>query len=385
MKRHLFKKQHRFLAVCSPGFERLLLAEVERLPGVGSAELIRGGVAFEGVLDVLYHANLELRTAHRVLLRVAEFLAQSYPMLYDRAKRVPWELYIGFEPSFSLSVSAKVSRLRHHRKIEKTVGDAVSSALMPLGLSPVIAREAALPFQVRFFQDRCMLSFNTSGAHLHRRGYRTHVAEAPLRETLAAGVAIASDVGAYDLIVDPFCGSGTLLIESALYRVGRPPGLEREFAFMYAPYFQGSKWDRFKREASSKVRNSDPARLIGFDLSAEALRAAEHNGAAAGLLDRIVFDVADAREVRYQDLREHARRPLLLSNLPYGDRLGSDSEARSLVTEFCHRFVRSGRGWDYALITRHPSAMREVGLRPSATFPFRNGGLEVVLVCGTVP
>jgi putative N6-adenine-specific DNA methylase len=349
------------------------------------AKPIRGGVTFEGPLDAIYHANLELRTAHRVLLRIADFLAQSYPMLYGRARRLPWELYIGFESSFSLSVTAKASRLRHHKNIEATIGDAVSSALEPLSLSPILAREAVLPFQVRLFRDRCTLSFNTSGDHLHRRGYRTHVSEAPLRETLAAGVAIAGKVEACDLIVDPFCGSGTLLIESALYLIDRPPGLGRDHAFMRAPYFQESKWQRFKREASSRVRNGDPARLIGFDLSAEALRAAKHNSASAGLLERIAFKVADARDIRYRDLRMNARRPLLLSNLPYGDRLGSEAGARGLITEFCNNILKNCQGWEYALITRHPSVMREVGLQPRTTLPFRNGGLEVVLVRGKVP
>ncbi|HEV2123167.1 MAG TPA: THUMP domain-containing protein, partial [Chloroflexota bacterium] len=173
LKRHLMKEAHSFFTPCAPGFEDVLKREVEALPQVTLHDGERGGVSFSGPLDTVYHANLQLRTAHRVLLRIDDFLAQSYPALFDRVSRVPWELYLGFNKQYSLRVSAKTSRLRHHKNIAKTVHDGICKAVEPLGLSPTLQDEATLEIQVRLFQDRCSLSLDTSGEHLHKRGYRT--------------------------------------------------------------------------------------------------------------------------------------------------------------------------------------------------------------------
>ena len=131
LKRYFLKAEQRFLAVCAPGFEAYLEEEVRALPEVKEVAGIHGGVQFSGPLDTMYHANLQLRTAHRILLRIDDFLAQSYPVLFDRAKRVPWELYVGFTDTLSINVSAKRSRLRHHKNIAATLFDALLTSLEP--------------------------------------------------------------------------------------------------------------------------------------------------------------------------------------------------------------------------------------------------------------
>ena len=213
LKRYVSKETHDFLAVGTPGFENVLLTEVQTLPGVSDAKIVRGGVEFRGPFTTVYHANLQLATAHRVLWRVAEFLAQSYPMLYNKAVKVPWERFLGFEKQVRFSVSSRSSRLHYPPKIAEMVFSAVQTAVLPLGLHPDLSDEATLSVHVRLFQDRCTLSLDTSGEHLHRRGYRTHIGDAPIRETLAA-ILETVNFRQFELIVDPMCGSGTFLLET---------------------------------------------------------------------------------------------------------------------------------------------------------------------------
>ena len=379
LKRYLLKAEQRFLAVCAPGFEAYLEEEVRALPEVREVAGIQGGIEFSGPLDTMYHANLWLRTAHRVLLRIDDFLAQSYPVLFDRARRVPWELYIGFADALSINVSAKRSRLRHHKNIAATLFDALLTSLNPLGLRPTLEDEGGLELYARMFQDRCTLSLNTSGDHLHRRGYRTHIGEAPLRETLAASLLLASNALRYDLILDPMCGAGTFLIEAALMRRKLAPGLSRPFAFKQFPSFQASKWERFKSEAEHAALSQSPARLVGCDIDEDALAAARANAERAGVLNDIHFFRADARTLDYGTFTGTNQQTLLITNPPYGRRLGGEREVRALYTAFSERLSQAP-GWNFAILTPEPSWLG--ALKIERSLHLRNGGLLVSLVQG---
>ena len=378
LKRHLLKAEQRFLAVCAPGFEPYLEGEVRALREVKEVERVRGGVEFSGPLDAVYHANLHLRTAHRVLLRIDEFLAQSYPVLFDRTKRVSWELYFGFAETLSINVSAKRSRLRHHKNIAATLFEAISTSLEPLELKPKLEDDAPLELYTRMFRDRCTLSLNTSGEHLHRRGYRLNVGEAPLRETLAASILKASHAEDYDLILDPMCGAGTFLIEAALLKRKLAPGLSRNFAFELFPSFQKRKWERFKLAAQSASLPKSSAKLIGCDVDERALDAARDNAERAGVLEDIDFFRADARTLDYDAFNVPNERALLITNPPYGRRLGGEQEVRDLYRALDERLRHAG-GWHVALLTPEPEWL---GLPLTSTLKFRNGGLLVSLVQG---
>lgn len=379
LKRHVLRETHDFLAVGAPGFEVVLLAEVEALPNVGEAQAVRGGVAFRGPFETVYHANLRLATAHRVLWRVAEFLAQSYPMLFNKAAALPWERFLGFAKTVRFSVSARSSRLHHAPHIAATLLSAAQHALTPLGLSVQENDEAALELHVRLFRDRCTLSLNTSGAHLHRRGYRTHIGDAPLRETLAA--AVLKQVGApdFDLIVDPMCGSGTLLLEAARLLRRLPPGGERAFAFEHLPAFQPTLWARLRREAEAE-QQPQTATLLGFDHDPEVLRAAQANAARAGVEDGVRLGVADALALPYAALRaEHAEagHALFVCNPPYGKRLGT-RQSRGLYDGLSSALA-AAPGWTFAILTPDPGWVR---LPVAEKLEFQNGGLRVALLVG---
>ena len=355
--------------------------EVRTLPDVSEIEVLRGGVAFTGPFDTLYHANLRLRTAHRVLLRVDEFLAQSYPMLFNKASKLPWERYVGFNEHYSVTVSAKRSRLRHHQNIADTLHAGLLEAVEPLGLHPKLTPDAPINVHVRLFEDRCTLSLDTSGAHLHKRGYRQAGAKAPIRETLAAGLLMTLPEH-YDLILDPMCGAGTLLIEGALLDKNIAPGGARAFAFEHFPSFQRSKWERFRREARASQKPAS-LRLVGSDLFEGALRAAGANAERAGVAKDITFLQGDARSLPYANFAEGGRK-LLLSNLPYGRRVGTQAEAKRLYRDFVTQLIKDCGGWDFAFVTPHPGWLEEAGLSRTGTLAFSNGGLNVSLVMGTV-
>ncbi len=379
LKRYVRKELHDFLAVGAPGFEAVLLREVQALPNVEDARVIRGGVEFRGPLETIYYANLRLATAHRVLWRVAEFLAQSYPMLYNKAQRVPWEHYLGFAETVRFSVSARGSKLLHRPKIAETLLSAVQSTLAPLGLNPQASDDAPLDVHVRLFRDRCTLSLDTSGEHLHRRGYRTHVGDAPLRETLAAALLKTVTFENFDLILDPMCGSGTFLLEAARLLRGVPPGSDRSFAFGAFPIFQETVWERLKREASAEIRPVQTT-LLGFDKDERMLRAAQHNAEAAGIADIVHFAEADARALPYADFRSELAEPknaLLICNPPYGRRLDASS-IRKLHSEFSAA-LSAALGWTFAILTPEPAWTELPVLHKLA---FKNGGLNVYLVTG---
>lgn len=379
LKRYLLKAPQTFFAPCAPGFEDGLEGEVSALPDTRVLAGERGGVTFTGPLDTVYYANLHLRSAHRVLLRVDDFLAQSYPMLFDRARRVAWEHYLGFQPHYSVQISAKVSRLRHHKQLASTLGEAITARLAPLGLLPVLTDDAAPEIYLRLFQDRATLSINTSGEHLHKRGYKTHGTAAPIRETLASSILLTLPLTQYDLIVDPFCGSGTLLTETWQVLSRTPPGAVRQFAFEMLPFFMASKWRRLREEALA-AQVIPAVSLVGCDISQDAVSAAKTNAAAAAA--PIQVKQADIFTLTPADLPK-ANRPLIVSNLPYGERLTSKTEAAVLYRRLTEHLAQHFAGWDFAFIASAANWLEEPCIVTEKR-AFQNGGLAVWLLQGYV-
>lgn len=374
IKRQLKGQPQSYFCPTEPGFEDVLLSEIKALSGVTGARAERGGVNFIGDLQTLYHANLRLYTAGRVLLRLGDFLAQSYPMLYDRARRVPWELYLGFQNHYSLHISSKESRLNQPDNLAETLHAAITKRLAGLGLGTKQVEGAALELHMRLYRDRATLSLNTSGDHLHKRGYRQAVGAAPLRETLAAGILLRHmPLERFDLILDPMCGSGTLLCEAALLLSRTAPGLMRDFAFQQAVFFQASLWERLKREAAAE-QIPVSARLVGVDSDKDVLEQARAN--AARLDAAIRFEPGDALVLPFEQLTTPSS--LTISNVPYGTRLGSPAEAETLLVRFANA-LKNARG-DYGFVSQQTGWL--AALEPARTLVFKNGGLRVVHAAG---
>src|SRR5688572_8761597 len=247
-------KYHAFV-ITAPGLESLAAAELHTL-GASDARTMEGGVAFTASRQSLYSANLHLRTASRVVVRAGEFAATAFHELERRAGKVPWEAFVSPNLGVSVRVTCRKSRLYHSDAVAERVAGAIASRVRGARVVDDEGDDAELTNQlviVRLFHDRCTVSVDSSGALLHRRGYRQAVAKAPIRETLAAAALIASGWRADAPLIDPMCGSGTIPIEGAMIARRIAPGLRRGFAFETWPDFDRAGWTSLVDEASSAI------------------------------------------------------------------------------------------------------------------------------------
>jgi len=373
-----------FFAVSAPGLEPFtaqelrvlnLLAEDQAGPaGVAGS----GGVAFSGELEDLYRANLHLRTASRVLLRMGEFRAVSFPELRKKAGRLEWEAYL--EPGQPLSIHAtcRKSRLYHSDAVAERVAGAIGDRLgrpAPL-LKPTEAGGEAQLVVVRVQNDLCTLSLDTSGELLHRRGYRQAVAKAPLRETLAAGMLLAAGWDPSAPLLDPFCGSGTIPIEAALLASGIPPGSKRRFAFMHWPGYDSQVWERLLAEVRPVEAR---APILASDRDAGAIQMARENAEKAGVAGLIEFSRRAVSAI------EPPPGPgWVVTNPPYGLRVSSNKDLRNLYARFGDVLRVRCPGWEVAILSSDPGLLAQTGLRLDVGMAFVNGGVPVRLGKGRV-
>lgn len=388
VKRNLLNEKHSFLAVTALGNEHLLKVEIESLATpVQDVSVITGGVEFTAELDVIYEANLWLSTANRLLMRLNEFSAPNTSAFYNHIARMPWEQYVGFADSLSFSVASRHSALNHKRKVADIAASGAMSRLASHGLSPkvTIGKSAALEFFVRIENNRCTISFNTSGAHLHKRGWRIASAKAPIRETIAAAVLRRVGADRAHLIVDPFCGSGTFPIEAALNESNYPSGGNRKFAFESAPFFNDTKWNRIKDTAIGNARFDSRKPYFGFDSDPAAIAQARKNARQAGVSASITFAVTNALEYDYSALEGvQSHRCLLVTNLPYGTRLSSEKEVSNLTRALANKLNVECRGWTVAIVLKNAQDLEGLHLYKRNSHQFLNGGLRVSLISGVV-
>lgn len=363
------QRQEKIFVVVAPGLEMVCAAELAEL-GLAGAEVVAGGVEFQGRLADLYRANLCLRTASRVVVRLARFRCRDFPELYRSAIRLPWGRFLrpGTSPDFR--VTCRTSRLMHSDRVATTLQAAVMHALGET--EPVAGRPGQLVL-VRIVDDEVVLSIDSSGEHLHRRGYRTAVAAAPLRETLAAGCLRLLGWNGSQPFADPLCGTGTFLLEAAMLAGRRAPGLAREFAFMHWPGYRPGLWQALCAEVRRQERPA-PVLLCGGDADAAALAAARAN------LERL--DPGHGVELLHLPLERQAVHPgegLVLCNPPYGKRLLAGVPLAPYFTELGRELQRAYPAWRKALLLPDPQLARASGLPLKEVAVLDNGGLRVWL------
>lgn len=356
-------------AVTAPGLETVTAAELTAL-GLLPTAAEPGGVAFTTDHRGLYAANLHLRTASRVLVRLGTFEAKGFPELERRARTVAWDTVLGQGMTPTFRVTSKKSRLYHQDAIAERLARVVGAA--PDG--------EPQEFVVRVFRDRFTLSADSSDALLHQRGYRLATAKAPLRETLAAAMLLGVGWDPSTPLVDPFCGSGTIAIEAALVARGIAPGRHRDFAFMRWPGFDEAVWRGLLAEADAAVRPAVPAPILASDRDAGAIRAATANAERAGVLADIVF-----RQAPLSSLAVPMGQGLLLTNPPYGVRVGEVARLRDLYASLGALAHRALAGWRVAMLSADDRLLAQAGLPWEEVWRTRNGGIPVRLVQATVP
>jgi putative N6-adenine-specific DNA methylase len=371
-------------AVAAPGLEPIVAKELIQL-GIAGTAAVDGGVEFNASSRQLYAANLNLRTASRVLVRLTEFKALTFADLERRSKRVAWETVLAKGESVTLRVTCRKSRLYHSDAVaERIARDLANRAGADVSASRddgegETTGDASQLIVVRLDRDRCTISADSSGAHLHQRGYRTSVTQAPMRETLAAALVLASGWDRESPLIDPFCGSGTVPIEAALLATQTAPGKNRRFRFMSWPGFDSAGWKGTLAEAVARERRDGSSQVIGSDRSAAALRAATENAERAHVQSVVILEKTDALSVTPPN-----GPGWIVSNPPYGVRLGDRSDSRRLMSQFGDHLREEFGGWHIALLAP-PQSERLLGFPLETRLTTTNGGLRVHVLTGAVP
>lgn len=317
-------------APCIFGLESVLAGELRRM-GAEDVQADNGKVFFSGGQDMLIHANLHTRTAERVLLVLGRFPAASFEELFEGTYALPWEAYIGRQDAFPVKGWALGSKLHSIPDCQRIVKKAVAKRLSEVYHTGWM-EETGATHQIQFsiHKDEALLMLDTSGAGLHKRGYRQTSMEAPIKETLAAGILDLAHIKAEDILCDPMCGSGTFLIEGVYRALRIAPGLHRRFAVEHWDWMPRSVVQAERERAISMIRRDVPFRAYGFDLDPAAVALSSENVEKAGVAARVRVRQAELSRFRPDKMTA------VVCNPPYGERLLDLSQAE----ELCRRMGR---------------------------------------------
>lgn len=372
---------NRYFAISAKGIESVTASELTRL-GAKEVKAIPGGVHFEGDLELLYRANLWLRTASRVLMPLKEFSAKTPQMLYDQVRRLKWEQLLNPDMTFAVDCTLsgqKIEGMNHSKYVALKIKDAIVDQLrMKQGARPNVDTERPdIKVVAHVSNGRCTLSLDSSGASLHERGYRVSGAKAPLKETLAAAIIELSGWNPETPFIDPMCGSGTLVLEAALKARNVAPGLFRDrFGFFGWPDFDEKLWQELVEDAMSKKLDRAPQPIVGSDRDRYAIATALDNAKRAGLTRTVHFE---RRELNA--LEPVGEKPgTLIVNPPYGERLGEVEELKGLYEQLGDLFKQRMKGYTAFIFTGNLELSKSVGLRASRRIELFNGPIECRLL-----
>ena len=313
------------VAPCFFGTESTLSFEVRRL-GAQNVQVTDGRVAFSGGAEMIAAANLNLRTAERVLLLLRTFPASTFDELFDGVNAIPWEELLPADAQFPVKGSSLSSQLSSVPACQSIVKKAVVKRLQAGHKTASLPETGAL-YKIRFAIRKNVVEvmLDTSGDGLHKRGYRRNATLAPIKETLAAAIADLGRVRRDSLVQDPFCGSGTLVIEAAQKALNIAPGLRRRFAAEQFDFVPAAVWREQRQKALDEAKPDAAFEGVGYDIDPAAVALANANARLAGVGERCRFEVADVKDFTA------AQNAIVLTNPPYGERLGDAAEAASLA------------------------------------------------------
>lgn len=332
-----------------------------------------GRVTFKGEEDAVSRANVFLRTAERILLKVGKIRAVTFEELFDKVKALPWENYIPSDGKFWVTKASSVkSRLFSPSDIQSIVKKAIVERLKTVYHVEWFPETGAeYPIRVSFMKDEATICLDTTGLSLHKRGYRTMVSRAPIKETLAAALILLTPWKRDRILVDPFCGSGTFPIEAAMIAADMAPGMNRSFTAENWTNILGRKyWYQAVDEANDRMNPNVETDIQGYDMDAEIIKAARQNAAAAGVDHLIHF------QPRPVSALSHPKKyGFLISNPPYGERLEEKEHLPELYREIGARF-QSLDSWSMYLITGYEDAEKYIGRKADKNRKIYNGMLK---------
>jgi len=372
----------RLIATCPEETKPALLHELEAL---GATDLVPGfrAVSFESSDDLYYQLHLKLRTASRILRVIKEVPAKTPAMLYSQARRIHWCDLFDAQHGFlveSLGADAEGGGMPPKQVITQ-VRESIRDVFgREQGRAPVVdLAEPRVVVVAHLAKGRCMLSLDTSGKSLHKRGYREQGHPAPLKETLAAAILIMAGYDGSQAFLDPMCGSGTLAIEAAMMAVRKAPRIHRrkgEFHFEWLKDFDRARWRSVQDRVRAEKLAAPPAPVVASDIDERYVEMARRSALKARVERYVTFGTR-----RFQDVEPPAERGILVTNLPYGDRIGStEGDVRRLYEEVGDTLKRRFSGWHAAILAAESSPYKAIGLRPSRSIRLMNGSIPCRLL-----
>ncbi len=361
------------VATCMFGLEKLLGEEIDAL-GLTRLDTMDGRVTFEGTPADVPRANIALRCAERIFIRLGFFPARTFTELFDGTRALPWEDWIGRIDAFPVKGHAIKSTLTSIPDCQSIVKKAVVERLHDkYGITWF--EETGVKYQIEFFlfKDMAALMLDTSGIALHKRGYRPDAGAAPLRETLGAALALTARPREDVLFWDPFCGSGTIAIEAAMIVSGRAPGLGRSFAGEAYPNLPASLWADARAEAESKIKRDCRFEVYASDIDEDILDVTYENALRAGVEPYINIFHADARKIKREN-----RKGTVVCNPPYGERMGEREEIERLYQQLGGAF-KALYPWQIYVLTSSDRFDRLYGQRADKIKKLYNGMLPCYL------
>lgn len=361
------------IATSAFGLEALVKRELQDL-GATELEVFNGYVAYKANMELLAKSNLWLRTADRVLIRVGEFPARTFDELFEGTKALPWAELLPRDAYFPVDGRSVKSTLSSVPACQRIVKKAIVESLRD-GHGAVDLPEDGpkFPIEVSIQKDIAMLTLDTSGAGLHKRGYRTESALAPIKETLAAALVLLSRWKPHRVFADPLCGSGTIAIEAALIAKGIAPGARRDFLAESWPWMDERVWTDARTESFMNERKPIELDIRASDVDGSMVEMAKRHAKFAGVLDVMSFERADVR-----GFRPEAQYGCVVTNPPYGERIGEEHEV-----EVLYRAMGRAAGdldtWSWFIITSHPNFERLFGKRADKNRKLYNGRIETHL------
>ncbi|MBR2275098.1 MAG: class I SAM-dependent RNA methyltransferase [Lachnospiraceae bacterium] len=367
--------QYELIAPCHFGMEAVLKREIQEL-GLSISEASDGKVSFLADEEGIARANIFLRTPERILIKVASFRAETFTELFDRTKEIRWEKYLPKDARFWVAKAASIkSKLFSPSDIQSIIKKAIVEELKSVYHTSWFEETGdPYPLRVTIMKDIVTIGLDTSGESLHKRGYRKLVSKAPLAENLAAAMLLLSPWHKDRILVDPFCGSGTIPIEAALIAANIAPGMRRGFTAMkWTNFINEACWRRAVEEAEDLVDQNVDTDIQGYDIDGEIIASARENARAAGVEKLIHLQRRSVAELSHPK-----KYGFLITNPPYGERLGEKEELSKLYTELGEAYRRLS-DWSAYIITGYADVEKYMGRKADKNRKIYNGMMKTYL------
>ena len=364
--------KYELFAPCHFGLEAVLKREIIDL-GYEVTEVVDGRVSFEGDEEAIARCNVFLRTTERVMLKVGSFKAVTFDELFEKTKSLPWENFIPKDGKFWVKKASSIkSKLFSPSDIQRIVKKAIVDRLSgKYNILRFPEDGSEYPIRITILKDEVTVGLDTSGESLHKRGYRRLTVKAPITETLAAALISLTPWKKDRLLIDPFCGSGTIPIEAALIGLNIAPGMKRDFqAMAWDNILPKSLFKEAKKEAEDLIDRETKLSIQGYDLDTSALDAARGNLSLAGLEGNIHFQQRDMR-----DISSAKKYGFIITNPPYGERLEEKEAMPQLYREMGKAFQKLDE-WSYYIITGFEDAPKYFGRKPDKNRKIYNGMMK---------